>query len=189
MQQLILFDESLSASLNSFVANNSILATSAKIIGVGLVYTIPILLIFVWFAYSRKIALRAVIAGLLAWEGLSKLVAYFVDRPRPSFSQIGTKELVFHRPDTSFPSDHSAFLMAIALTFYLSGHRNLGHLVLGVAILVGIARVGIGVHFPADIIAGWIVGAVVAFLIHMIERPLDKTILEPIIAFARKFRL
>jgi undecaprenyl-diphosphatase len=188
MQQLILLDQSLSASLNTFVANNAILATLAKIAGVGLVYVIPLLLIFVWFVYSRKLALRAFIAGVLAWEGLSKVIAAIVDRPRPSFSQIGTQELVFHRPDTSFPSDHSAFLFAVALTFYLSGQRNLGHLVLAIAILVGVARVGIGVHYPADIAAGWIVGAIVAFLIHAIEQPLDK-VLEPVIAFARRFRL
>lgn len=189
MQQLILLDETVTSRFATFVASQALLAKFFVIIGVGLIYLMPLLFIIVWFAYSRKLALRVAITGLLAWQGLNKLIASLVDRPRPALSQIGTKELVFHRPDTSFPSDHSAFLMAIALTFYFSGQPRLGTLVLGLAILVGITRVGIGVHFVSDILAGWLVGALVAVLLQLIAKPLDTYLLEPGVHLARKLRL
>lgn len=189
MHTLIQLDQSLSASYSQFTDSHTVLAKLSIALGVGLVYLVPLILAFAWFAVSRKAALKAAITGLLAWEGLSKLVAHFVPRARPALSQIGTKELIFHRPDTSFPSDHSAFLMAVALSLYLSGQKKLGHVVLIIAILTGITRVGIGVHFPGDILAGWLVGAITVGLLRLIDQPLDKYLIEPLITFARKFRL
>lgn len=188
MQSLIQLDQSLAASFSSFVAN-SFLAKPFIFFGVGLVYFVPIILLVAWFTISRKASLRAFIAGLLAWEGLSKLIAHLVNRSRPSHSQIGVQELVFHRPDTSFPSDHSAFLMAITVTFYLMGHKKLANWMLAITLIVGITRVGIGVHFPGDIVAGYVVGAVVALLLHAAADPLDRYIIEPLVNLARKFKL
>lgn len=189
MQSLLQLDATLVTNLSTLVAANPFVTKLCSIIGVGLVYVLPFLFIYVWFIYSRKLSLRAAIAGLFAWEGLSKLVAALVDRPRPSASLVGVKELVFHRPDTSFPSDHSAFLMAVALTFYLQGQKNLGNFVLLIAVLVGVCRVAIGVHFPGDILGGWLVGALVAYLLYLIDEPLDKYVLEPLVKLARRFRL
>lgn len=189
MQSLISFDQLLSAHFSTYVANHDWLASLLIIIGVGFVYIVPLLLVYVWFGLSRKAALKAALTGILAWQGLSKLIAQLVDRTRPSFSQIGTKELVFHRPDTSFPSDHSAFLAAIALTLYLSGYKKLSYAVGIIGILVGIARVGIGVHYPGDILAGWLVGFVTVFLLRFIDQPLDRYLIEPLVTFARKLKL
>lgn len=189
MQSLILFDQQLSAQFSTFIASHPFLSTVAVVIGVGAVYVIPLILIYAWFALSRKSSLKAFLAGVLAWEGLSKVIAALVDRARPSMSQIGTKELVFHRPDTSFPSDHSAFLAALTLSFYLSGHKKIALTIGIVTLLVGIARVGIGVHFPADILAGWVVGCVVVYLLRLIDRPLEKYLIDPIIRLARRFHL
>lgn len=189
MQSLIEFDQQLSARFSTYVGEHFLFAPILKVIGVGLIYVIPIVLLILWFAVSRKVALRAAIAGVFAWEGISKVIANLVDRPRPSMSQIGAKELIFHRPDTSFPSDHSAFLMAIAVTFILMGQRKLGYTIIVMAVLIGIARVGIGVHFPADILAGWLVGLVTALLFHAIRQPLDRYVIEPLIKLARRFKL
>lgn len=189
MQQLITLDEQLAAAIYAFTSNSSLLSAVAKFFGVGLVYFVPIVLLIAWFTTSRKDALRATIAGLIAWEGFSKLVAMLVDRPRPSASLIGVQELIFHRPDTSFPSDHSAFMMAVAVSFYLAGQRKLGNFVLVMALVVGICRVGIGVHFPGDILAGYAIGAGVAYLIHLINEPVERFVLEPLVNLARRIRL
>lgn len=189
MQELIQLDQALSASFSQFVSQNSYISFLFVVVGVGFVYIVPFILLFTWFVISRKTGLRAALAGILAWEGLSKVIAHTVDRARPSMSQIGAKELIFHRPDTSFPSDHSAFLAAVALSFYLSGQKKLAILVGLLAVAIGITRVGIGVHFPADILAGWAVGCLVAWLIHLIDEPLDKYLLTPLINFARKLKL
>lgn len=189
MQQLIAFDERLASSLYSFFANQPLLAPLAVFFGVGSVYIVPIVLLIVWFVVARKTALRAALTGLLAWFGLSKLLATFVDRTRPAESLVGVKELIFHRPDNSFPSDHAAFLMAVAISFYLTGQRRWGHFVLLLAITTGFARVGIGVHYPGDILVGYLIGAVAAFLIEAIKQPVESYILEPLIQLARRLKL
>jgi undecaprenyl-diphosphatase len=189
MQNFIQFDEMLSRQFSTFVASHQWLSTLMIGIGVYLVYLVPILLLLAWFGLSRKATLKAAITGVLAWEGLSKIIAQLVDRTRPGLSQIGTKELVFHRPDTSFPSDHSAFLAAITLSLYLSGQKKLALITGIITILVGVARVGIGVHFPADILAGWIVGCATALLLRLIDQPLDRYIIEPLVSVARRFKL
>lgn len=189
MNALITLDERLASQFYSLVAASPTLSKLFEVLGVGLVYVVPVLLIVVWFTTSRKVALQAAITGLLAWVGLSKLVAELLPRPRPAISHIGVKELVFHRPDSSFPSDHSAFLLAVAVSFYLAGYPKLGHLVLALAIITGITRVGIGVHFPGDILAGWLVGLITVYLIQLIDQPLDNYVLEPIVRLARKLHL
>lgn len=189
MQSIIAIDEAISTVFVQTIAASPVLSNIFIVLGVGLVYLLPLILLYTWFVLSRKTALRSALVGIIAWEGLNKMVATYVARPRPAFSQIGTKELIFHRPDTSFPSDHSAFLMAVAATFYFTGHKKLGHLTLGIAVLVGIARVGIGVHFPTDILAGWLIGFIVAYLFNLIEKPVDDYIIEPSIKFAQRFHL
>lgn len=189
MHSLILLDQDLSASFSTYVGDHFLLAAVLKFIGVGLVYFVPVILLVMWFVVSRKVALHAAVAGVFAWEGISKVIAQLVDRARPAMSQIGAKELVFHRPDTSFPSDHSAFLMTVTLTFYFMGQRKWGHLLLVMTLLIGIARVGIGVHFPGDILGGWIVGVVTALLFQAIRQPFDRYVSEPLITFARKLHL
>lgn len=189
MQQLLLLDQQLAAGFYTTVASSPILSKILLTLGVGLIYLTPLILIFIWFVISRKAALHSFLAGALAWQGLNKLIAGLVDRPRPSMSQIGVKELIFHRPDTSFPSDHSAFLMALTVSFYLLGMRKLGHLFLAITLLVGIARVGIGVHFPADILAGWLIGTVVAYFIWVIKEPINQYLIEPLIRLAKRFKV
>ncbi len=189
MQNLVQLDQTVTSLFASLIAQQPFVAFLFKVIAIGLVYIVPILLLIVWFGYSRKNALRAGITGVLAWFGLNKLISHLIDRPRPTFSLIGEKELIFQRSAYSFPSDHSAFLMALTLSFYFAGQRKLGNFLLLITILVGITRVGIGVHFVGDILAGWMVGAVVALLIRAIDRLLDGYVLEPIIQLARRFRL
>ncbi len=189
MRSLIIFDETLAAHFYSFVSQNPLLAKTFALLAVGTVYTVPFILLIVWFTRSRKATLGAGLTGAFAWFGLSKLIAAIVVRPRPSSSGIGVKELVFHRPDNSFPSDHAAFMTAVAVAFYLAGYPKLGNLVLILAIITGVTRVGIGVHFPGDVLAGSLVGVAAAYLIHLIDQPLEKYLFNPLIGLARKVRL
>src|SRR6266480_5529661 len=59
--------------------------------------------------------------------------------------------------DPSFPSDHAsaAFGIAFALFFY---DRLAGSIFLAAATFIGVGRVFIGAHYPADVVAGCLVG-------------------------------
>ncbi|MGN6797794.1 MAG: phosphatase PAP2 family protein [Gaiellaceae bacterium] len=109
----------------------------------------------------------------------------FVDHPHK------TLVLIHHAADNSFPSDHStvAFAAAFAvLVFY----RRLGVLLVLGAIGVALARVLLGVHYPVDVAASAVIGAVSAAIVttagrryvHWIVRVASK-LSDPVVAAAR----
>tara|TARA_B100001029_G_C15056147_1_gene454534 strand:+ start:289 stop:861 length:573 start_codon:yes stop_codon:yes gene_type:complete len=64
----------------------------------------------------------------------------------------------------SFPSNHAANSMAIATTFInILGQRYL--VLLFLAFVTGYSRIYIGVHYPGDILAGFLLGWIVARLL------------------------
>ncbi|MEU6896115.1 phosphatase PAP2 family protein, partial [Streptomyces sp. NPDC046557] len=63
--------------------------------------------------------------------------------------------------DWSFPSNHSALAAAAAVALlYVS--RRLGAAALTAAVLMAASRVWVGVHYPHDALAGFLIGALVA---------------------------
>ena len=65
----------------------------------------------------------------------------------------------------SFPSGHAttAFAAALVLAFWYP--RQAG-VFMGLAVLVALSRVVLGVHFPSDVLAGALLGSGVALVVH-----------------------
>lgn len=95
------------------------------------------------------------------FTGLSRLLFVKpIGRQRPSnlwFSQ--PMEPIFGA--TSFPSGHTTttFAIAVFLVWALRGSA-LGWGIVGWAVLVGLSRIYVGVHYPLDIVAGAALGAI-----------------------------
>jgi membrane-associated phospholipid phosphatase len=66
--------------------------------------------------------------------------------------------------DPSFPSDHASAAFAIAFAVFLFD-RLVGSVFLAAAVLIGVGRVFIGAHYPADVLAGALVGFAVALVV------------------------
>ncbi len=52
--------------------------------------------------------------------------------------------------------------LAVALFFH---HKKTGYLFMLFAVIIGIARIAGGVHFPIDILGGIVLGATVAYFV------------------------
>ena len=67
------------------------------------------------------------------------------------------RPLVTEMPFESFPSAHAAITLALAIVV-ARYHRRLGKLLILFAVLVGLSRLYVGVHYPVDVIAGFVIG-------------------------------
>jgi undecaprenyl-diphosphatase len=108
-----------------------------------------------------------VAAGLSAALALAiaHVITDLVARPRPYLSHPGEAHL-FIAPshDGSFPSDHATASFAIAVALLLR-HRKAGILALVVAAVLSLARVAVGTHYPADVVAGAALGSAAALVL------------------------
>ena len=105
-------------------------------------------------------------AALFARFGLVEFIRLFIPTTRP-YVTLAFTPLIEPVLQLSFPSGHVAVLSALAFVA-LRTHRKYGLFLLLCAVLVGAARVLVGVHYPMDIIGGLGVGFVAAFLIHTV---------------------
>jgi undecaprenyl-diphosphatase len=102
--------------------------------------------------------------------GAYNALKYEVLRPRP-FVALGTElrvsadEVQAIRPNSSFPSGHAAnaFMLATLLAALL--RRGLWPLWYGLASLVALSRVYLGLHYPGDVLAGATLGAGLTWLL------------------------
>jgi undecaprenyl-diphosphatase len=119
-------------------------------------------------------SLALVLASTLGGVALNGLLKRLFSRPRPSVVPHLTEVL-----SESFPSGH-AMLSAIvyltlgALLAQLTERTRLKRYVLGCAVLlpllVGLTRVYLGVHYPTDVLGGWMAGLAWALFVAVVAQ-------------------
>ncbi|MFE9613834.1 phosphatase PAP2 family protein [Streptomyces sp. NPDC006012] len=114
-------------------------------------------------ATAAMTALAVPVTVLVAFAvdtGLKSLVAE--NRPCQSL-RVSTLEACPAPGDWSFPSNHAAIAAAAAVALcFVSG--RLGAIAAVAAVAMGVSRVWIGVHYPHDVLAGMVAGALVALV-------------------------
>jgi undecaprenyl-diphosphatase len=86
-----------------------------------------------------------------------------IGRPRPSVAIVHAS--LIHEPDRfSFPSGHSAAAMSIALGFAYAFPELAAALVM-LAVIVGLSRVVLGVHYPGDVFAGQLIAVITGVVV------------------------
>lgn len=107
----------------------------------------------------------ALLASVASTQAAVTVLKVWMSRPRPPAVDAATQASGF-----SFPSGHSATGAALygTLALIVSGMvpRGLRVPVLAagllLSVLIAASRVYLGVHYPTDVIAGWLTGAVVS---------------------------
>lgn len=99
----------------------------------------------------------AFVSAAVARFGVTELIRFFYNRPRPFEALEGVRKLIEHTGGGSFPSGHAAlaFAVATAVSFYYPKTSILFFLA---AFSIGFGRVAAGVHWPSDILGGAVVG-------------------------------
>jgi undecaprenyl-diphosphatase len=113
-------------------------------------------------------------AAILFAESLSGLLKEAVERDRPPLSNPDPEPIV-RLPDTfSFPSGHATVSFACATTLALAVPR-LAWPLYTLAVLISFSRVYAGVHYPADVLAGAVLGVAIAIALRTLATALRRS--------------
>lgn len=122
----------------------------------------------VWAWAARQLrgrALWAFVTMMVAWN-VGLLAKLLVGRARPI-----VQDPISHSPGYSFPSGH-AFNVAVVATVVVFllwpllgevGRRVAVAVAVVFALVVGLDRIFLGVHFPSDVLAGYVLGVGITF--------------------------
>lgn len=194
------FDNQTIEFLNGFVGLNSTLDLLFRFFAEYLILLVPISLVAGWF-FAKKIKsankaleirvdlLEATLAGVFGWQVINRIIKIFYFRERPYESGVEFKELFFHRPDESFPSDHTTLLFTLVCYSYLLGWTKIANWALVFALIISLNRVITAIHWPSDIFGGMLVGVVTAYLFWQFRKPVREYIALPIVKFLTKIGL
>ena len=130
-------------------------------------------------------------AGAMCAYIVARLIAIVVEADRPFVTFLPVRGLPGSfdglRTFGSFPSDHAALLAALPLAF-VRWSRWLGATWAAAAVILIVVRIGVGFHYPSDMMAGAVLGVVFgggAMLLHDRSRRVHAFTLSTAAGFER----
>ncbi|EOH92265.1 hypothetical protein UAW_03250 [Enterococcus haemoperoxidus ATCC BAA-382] len=141
-------------TLTSFV---NLFAKTATIVPI---FSLSLIVSFVLWKNKHKLLAVWMSSNVLVVSALGFILKNFVARPRPNVEQLAEKS------SYSFPSGHSLLAMCLTCsvilivhTFYprkTKNYRILKNVLLLYVLLIGLSRIYLRVHYPSDVIAGFL---------------------------------
>lgn len=134
-------------------------------------FLIFLILVFKRFKHEAFLFLSAFLVGFLINVGLKEYIA----RNRPEISPLYSEHLF------SFPSGHAMnslvfYLLLAFLIFRITKKRLLtiicGLIAMVLILLIGLSRIYLGVHFPSDVLGGFVAGIWWILTVLVIEKTL-----------------
>src|SRR4051812_9715705 len=163
-------------SINLFVYEHAWLGRGLSVLETWAVPVVAIATFALWLLArpggSRrwKLASACALASAALALLINQLIGKVWHRERPFAAHPSAHVWGSRSHDPSFPSDHASAAFAIAFAVFLFD-RLAGSIFLTAAFVIGAGRVFIGAHYPADVLAGCLVGLGSALLVARVARP------------------
>ncbi|MGE8005171.1 undecaprenyl-diphosphatase [Lysinibacillus sp. NPDC093216] len=133
-------------------------------------YTVFFLAIFVilfWFTKNKENKMMLICGGIsfILAEILGKVAGLLHFNKQPFAVLSNTNQLIEKTINNSFPSDHTILFFSFCMSFWLF-KKGKWIVWMLLAILVGISRIWVGVHYPLDVLVGAFIGITSAVIIY-----------------------
>jgi membrane-associated phospholipid phosphatase len=92
----------------------------------------------------------------------SEIISKSVNRARPFVTDHATNFLN-HANDGGMPSHHMVFIVALGFCV-VNFHRNIGIIILLMAVISGVGRLAAGIHYPTDLVVGIALGLAIPYI-------------------------
>jgi membrane-associated phospholipid phosphatase len=129
-----------------------------------------LILPFIYWSLHSALGLRIGFI-LLVSNGINGIFKLIFSTPRPFFYSTEVKPLTF---ESSFgiPSGHAQNAAAVwgVIAAFLN-RAWIWILLVILILLIGLSRIAVGVHFPIDVVAGWLIGFTLLWLVIRLEKP------------------
>jgi membrane-associated phospholipid phosphatase len=129
-----------------------------------------LLIPIIYWLYDPRLGVRVLLV-LLTTDFIGNVIKQLFHQPRPYW--IGPVQGLAQEISYGIPSTHSS--NSLAVWGYLTYRLNkawLWGLATAVVLLIGLSRLYLGVHFPHDVLFGWLIGLAVIVLFARFEKPL-----------------
>jgi len=183
MEQLLAYDHELFLYLNGLGSESW---DGLWLFITNKLYAAPLYAMLIYLIY-RKYGLKGTVISVLVvaamitcTDQLANVFKHGFERPRPCkvMEWKGIMRFVAERCGRyGYFSAHAASTMAAAVFAGLalkSHYRYLVFLLLFWSALVGYSRIYLGVHYPGDVLTGWIVGALLGVGFYKVQQYLVK---------------
>lgn len=151
--------EFVNLSYHNFILDNLSLIIS----NMGLIYFWVIISIVLYLFGDKKgksIAKKMIVV-LVVTTILTQLIKIIVMRPRP-YTELSNLILLDLGTDYSFPSGHTSTSTAMAYVLSCEYKR---WILMSIPVIVGFSRLYMGVHYPSDVLGGFLLGLVIAYMV------------------------
>ncbi len=123
-------------------------------------FAFAIILALIFYFSESKFFSYSLIFGVITLGLMIEIIKLYIRRVRPYIKLKKIRIVGSKASGRSFPSGHTgqAFFLASLIMHYYNVNVYLGILLYATALLVGITRIYVGMHYPRDVIAGALLG-------------------------------